>query len=370
MDIEIPPMGESISDVVIATFLKPDGALVSEGDEIVEIETDKVNQALYAPASGKLSWSVGEGDTVPIGQVIGAVDTSVKVEKKEESTAPLPPTPSSSPKQEEPPAVKATSPTSKLRLGEEEFLKAPTSQEAPKKQEVKKETELGNRKPLSPIRKTIAKRLVDSLHESAMLTTFNEADMTNIMQLRKKHQETFIKRYGVKLGFMSFFVSAVVSAMKAFPDFNAYLDGDEIVYRGSVDIGIAVGTERGLVVPIIRDADTLSLHEIEAEIVSYAEKARSGRIAISDLEGGGFTITNGGVYGSLLSTPILNPPQVGILGMHKIMERPVVENGEVVIRPMMYLALSYDHRLIDGKGAVGFLVHLKEVLEDPAVSLF
>lgn len=239
----------------------------------------------------------------------------------------------------------------------------------PQKEEQKvslKEERVETRRPMSKIRKVIAKRLVDSLHGSAMLTTFNEVDMSAVIDLRKKYKEIYLEKYGVKLGFMSFFVKACVSALKAIPDLNSYIEGEEMVHREYYDIGIAVGTDRGLVVPVVRGCDELSFAQIEQEILNYAKKARGGGLAISDLEGGGFTITNGGVYGSMLSTPILNPPQSGILGMHNIIERPVVVNGEIVIRPIMYLALSYDHRIVDGREAVTFLVHLKEVLEDPS----
>lgn len=222
------------------------------------------------------------------------------------------------------------------------------------------------RKKLSKIRKVIAERLVQAQHDAAMLTTFNEADMSQIIELREKYKEPFFKEYGVKLGFMSFFAKAVVSALKAHPDFNSYLDGEDLVHREYYDIGIAVGTDRGLFVPIIRNCDHLTFAEIEKAIEAHAKKAREGTLAVNDLQGGGFTITNGGVYGSLLSTPILNAPQCGILGMHKIQKRPIVVDDEIVIRPMMYLALSYDHRVVDGKEAVTFLVHIKNALEDPA----
>lgn len=358
-NIEIPQMGESITEGVIGSFFKEEGAYVEEGEEIIEIETEKVNQALYAPASGLLSWSVKEGDALPIGAVIGSVEidkTAPKKEKKKE-------------------ASKKTEPSKGgIRKGEEEFLEdlkkpevTPTPQ--PEKPAVKSKGRETRRR-MSKIRQIIARRMVDALHNAAMLTTFNEADMSTIIYLRKKYKEKFIEKHGVKLGFMSFFVKAIVEALKEFPDFNSYIEGDEIVERGSYDIGIAIGTDRGVIVPVVRNADQLSFAQIEQEIVAYAKKARGGGLSIADLEGGGFTITNGGIYGSLLSTPIINPPQVGILGMHKIMERPIAEEGHVVIRPMMYLALSYDHRIVDGKEAVSFLVHLKERLEDPSGFLF
>ncbi len=346
--IEIPEMGESISEAEVGTLLKPEGAYVNEGDEIVEIETEKANQALYAPASGTLHWSVSEGDTVLIGAVIGEVDPDAK--------APM--------KVEEKPIPKATPASGGIRKSESALI-----EELQDKQEEKPQP-VSTRKKMSKIRQTIARRMVSALHETAMLTTFNEADMSTIIYLRKKYKESFLEKHGVKLGFMSFFVKAVVEALRAFPEFNAYIEGDEIVQRQSFDVGIAIGTDRGVIVPVIRNADHLSFAQIEQQIVSYAEKARGKGLSIGDLEGGGFTITNGGIYGSLLSTPILNPPQVGILGMHKISDRPIAQGGEVIIRPMMYLALSYDHRMVDGKEAVSFLIHIKELLEEPTGFLF
>ncbi|MCH9609041.1 MAG: Dihydrolipoyllysine-residue succinyltransferase component of 2-oxoglutarate dehydrogenase complex [Chlamydiales bacterium] len=358
-EIKIPALGESISEASIGSFIKQEGDLVSENDEIVEVETEKVTQALYAPASGQIHWTVSEGDTLPIGTVIGTVDTDVKVEKKE-----VPP------KEELPPPVPPPSTGEGIRKREKEFVKGLKEEphhpivepEIPKKE--------GSRRQMSKIRQTIARRMVGALHDAAMLTTFNEADMSTIMTLRKKYQEGFVKKHGVKLGFMSFFVKAVADAMKIYPDFNAYIEGEEIVERGSFDIGIAVGTDQGVIVPVLRNVDQLSFAEIEQQIIQYAQAAREKKLSINDLEGGGFTITNGGIYGSLLSTPILNPPQVGILGMHKIMDRPIAEEGESVIRPMMYLALSYDHRMVDGKEAVSFLVHVKKRLEEPIGFLF
>ena len=377
VEIKVPPLGESISEATIGTFLKKEGAAVKETEEIIEIETEKVNQPLYAPATGAISWSVSEGDTVGVGAVIGFVDTEKKGEEKIPEEAP----PSEPKKEASPPEPKKGAPPPELkkgtpppepkkqegeiRKGVESFIAGLENEPvAPKVVQPKGQRE--TRTKMSRIRKTIANRLVDSLHETAMLTTFNEVDMSAVMQLRAKYKESFLEQHGVKLGFMSFFVKAVVEGLKAFPDFNAYLDGDEIVERHYFDVGIAVGTERGLVVPVVRDCDNLSFAQIEQEIVEYAKRARKGGLRIEDLEGGGFTITNGGVYGSLLSTPILNPPQVGILGMHAIMNRPMAIDGKVEIRPMMYLALSYDHRIVDGKEAVSFLVHLKKVLEEPA----
>lgn len=355
-NIEIPQMGESISEGVVGAFLKESGSYVQENEEIVEIETEKVNQVLYAPAAGRVTWSVNVGDTLPVGAVIGTIDTEVEappVEKEEKKVI------------HPPPKVEGG-----IRKGEKEFLQELAKPEQKVEPVESKPSKKESRKRMTKIRQTIARRMIDALHNAAMLTTFNEADMSTIIFLRKKYKEKFLEKHGVKLGFMSFFVKAVVDALKEFPEFNSYIDGEEIVQRNTYDIGIAIGTERGVIVPVIRSADQLSFAQIEQQIIDYAQKARGGGLAISDLEGGGFTITNGGVYGSLLSTPILNPPQVGILGMHKIQERPIALEGNVTIRPMMYLALSYDHRIVDGKEAVSFLVHIKERLEDPSGFLF
>jgi 2-oxoglutarate dehydrogenase E2 component (dihydrolipoamide succinyltransferase) len=382
-EIVLPAMGESITNATIGAFLVQNGEAVEEGQEIVEVETDKVNQPLYAPASGAVQWSVSEGDTLDIGAVLGHVDTQATgeapptLEKQEEVPAqakneePKPVKPQASPKPVEPPKGQ------NLRMGKAEFLDhlskpaaptpAPKTSSPPPQKETKPVVpERGeSREKMSRLRYTIASRLVESLHTAAMLTTFNEVDMSAVMLLRGKYKDRFFEKYGVKLGFMSFFVKAVVEALKRFPSFNAYIDGEEIVHRHYYNVGIAVGTDRGLFVPVLRDTEKMNFAQIEQAILEYAKRAKEGKIRIEDLEGGGFTITNGGVYGSLLSTPILNPPQVGILGMHKILNRPIAVGDKIEIRPMMYLALSYDHRLIDGKEAVSFLVVLKEILEDP-----
>lgn len=354
-EIKVPAMGESITEATVGAFLKATGSFAQSEEEIIELETEKVNQVLYAPFAGTVSWIVKEGDRVKIGDVLGTIDSEAVPEEKKAAQPP----PESSP----PPAQMGEG----KRLMKEAFiasLNAPPEAKQQPQAAIQEGRE--TRKPMTKIRKTIGRRLVESLHNAAMLTTFNEVDMSAILALRGKYKESFLEKHGVKLGFMSFFVRAVVEGLKKYPDFNSYISGEEIVERHYYDIGIAVGTEKGLVVPVIRGCDHLSFAQIEKEIVHFAKKAREGRLAIEDLEGGGFTITNGGIYGSLLSTPILNPPQVGILGMHKILERPVAVEKEVVIRPMMYLALSYDHRIVDGKGAVSFLVHVKELLEDPA----
>lgn len=361
-EIIIPSMGESISEADIGTIIKPTGSYVEESEEIIELETEKVNQALYAPRAGVINWTVQEGDTVLIGDVIGFVDSEAEA-----------PTPVIEKVEEKPKVVelRPAEPGLGRRIMQQEFVQE--IKEPPTLQPVSQppmESERETRRQMSKMRQTIASRLVDSLHTAAMLTTFNEVDMSAIIALRAKYKEDFTEKHGVKLGFMSFFVKAVVEALREFPDFNSYLERSEIVKREYYDIGIAVGTEKGLIVPVVRACDTLNFPEIEQEIVNYANKARASKIEIADLQGGGFTITNGGVYGSLLSTPILNPPQVGILGMHKIQKRAVVVDDQIVIRPMMYLALSYDHRVVDGKEAVSFLVHVKNVLEDPARLMF
>lgn len=360
-EIRIPQLGESVSSATIASFIVKSGEAVAEGAELVEIETEKVNQILYAPVSGVVTWTVEVGAEVEVGALIGYVEKGA-----------APPKVEAPPKKEEPKAeVPAPTPTpppaGEGRLFKEEWI-APKKEEPP----VVKPIPVGGvtRKKMSKIRQVIARRLTESLHNSAMLTTFNEVDMSRIIELRTRYQEAFTAKHGVKLGFMSFFVKGVVAALKDFPSLNSFIDGDEIVTPETYDIGIAVGTDRGLVVPVVRDCAALSFAEIEQKIADFAKKARGGGLTVDDLTKGTFTITNGGVYGSLLSTPILNPPQSGILGMHKIEKRAVVIDDTIQIRPMMYLALSYDHRLVDGKESVSFLVKVKEVLEDPARLLF
>ncbi|MBX7065704.1 MAG: dihydrolipoyllysine-residue succinyltransferase [Parachlamydiales bacterium] len=360
VEIKVPKMGESIVEATIGTILKPPGSQVKEGEEILELETEKVNQVLAAPASGKLDLKVKQGDMVKIDQVIGSVDSAaVGV--------------SAAPKQEAPPPKPAPAPTTGgARKKADEYIAeitappkkapAPAAAPPPPPRVSGRET----RKKMSKLRKVIAERLVQVKNETAMLTTFNEVDMHAVMKVRSENQEAFQKKYGIKLGFMSFFVKATVSALQQFPDINARIDKDEIVYHHFYDIGIAVSTDKGLFVPVVRNADQLSFAEIEKQIKSYAEKAKNGTITVDEMQGGTFTITNGGTFGSMLSTPILNPPQSGILGMHNIVKRPVVVNDEIAIRPIMYLALSYDHRIVDGKEAISFLMHIKNVLEDPA----
>lgn len=382
-EITIPTMGESITEATVGTILKASGSKVGMDDEILELETDKVNQVLYASQAGVLNLNVSSDDVVQIGQVIGSIDSEGEemVEAPKSEPKPVVEEPKPAPVAAEP--VTPTGPGA--RLSKEDFVKAATTPEKPAPQVPPPQPRIASeptpvpapaappvgekretRRRMSKIRRVIATRLVEAQKTTAMLTTFNEVDLTDVIALRSKYKEYFAKEYGARLGFMSFFVKASVSALSVFPDVNSYIEGEEIVHREYYDIGIAVGTERGLVVPVVRDCDNLSFADIEQSIENYATKAREGTLSIDDLQGGGFTITNGGVYGSLLSTPILNPPQSAILGMHKIEKRAIVVDDEIVVRPMMYLAMSYDHRVIDGKEAVSFLVHIKNCLEDPA----
>lgn len=353
-DIKIPALGESISEVKIGAILKPTGSHVAQDEELLEIETEKLNQVLYAPEEGVVTFTVKQGDKAKIGDVIGYVEAEKTSGAK------------SSPKKGQDMAapVGATRP---WELAKEEWLQ---ELEAPKKEEKIEKVSHPKavhetRKPLSSLRKMMGKRLLEVTHTTAMLTTFNEADMSEVIKLRERYKEAFLARYKTKLGFMSFFVKAAVSALQAYPVVNSYLDGDDQVFRSTYDIGVAVASEKGLIVPVIRNADRLSFAEIEQQIDDYVTRANEGKLLIDELTGGSFTITNGGLFGSMLSTPILNPPQCAILGMHKITKRPVVVDDQVVVRPMMYLALSYDHRVLDGKEAVSFLVHIKNIIEDP-----
>ena len=374
VEIKIPKMGESIVEATIGTILKPTGSSVRADEEILEIETEKVNQVLSAPAAGKVELTVKTGDTVKVDQVIGHIDTSAagapapapQPEKPKPAPTPTPPTaaaPAVAPQTELPPARKKAD----AYLAEISEPPPPPMPKVPPSAPPAPPRVSGRetRKKMTKLRKVIAQRLVQVKNETAMLTTFNEVDMSSIMQMREKEQESFQKKHGVKLGFMSFFVKACVAALQQFPDINARIEGDEIVYNHFYDIGIAVGTEKGLFVPVIRNADQLSYADIEKVLKTYADKARTGTITVDEMQGGTFTITNGGVYGSMLSTPILNPPQSGILGMHNIVKRPVVINDQIVIRPIMYLALSYDHRIVDGKDSISFLMHIKKILEEP-----
>lgn len=371
VEIKIPAMGESITEATVGTILKPAGSSVKMDEEILELETDKVNQVLYAPESGVLNLSVATDDVVNIGDVIGHVDTEAAAPVKEEK--PVEPPLPKKPKPKEEVVVEGGARITKeayleeIQKKEERKPAPPPTPPPPPAAPVEGRRE--TRRRMTRIRQVIARRLVEAQQQTAMVTTFNEIDMSVVMELRTKYKEKFQKEYGARLGFMSFFIKACESVLKEFPDINSYVDGDEIVHREYINIGIAVASERGLVVPVLRDCDQMSYAEIEKAIEEYAKKAREGGLLVDDLQGGGFTITNGGVFGSLLSTPILNLPQSGILAMHKIEKRAVVVNDEVVIRPMMYVALSYDHRIVDGKEAVTFLVHIKNMLEDPSRQL-
>lgn len=357
-EIKVPGMGESISQATIGTIFKATGEKVNVDEEVLEIETDKVNQALYAPSKGIITWNVKSGDTVSIGQVLGYVEEGEVQEKPKE----IKPNEEIKPKEVEPKPTLKGARLSKEAFFEEEKEEKPVTIKA-------SENPLEKRTKMSKVRKVIAAKMVEALQTSAMLTTFNEVDMSQVIAIREKYKEAFLKEHGVKLGFMPFFVKAVCSSLKEFPLLNAYIDGEEIVERLYYNLGVAVGTDKGVFVPVIKNCENLSFPQIEKAIVDFSKKAKEGSIEIGDLQGGGFTITNGGVYGSLLSTPILNPPQSGILGMHKIVKRPIAVEDAVVIRPMMYLALSYDHRIVDGKEAVSFLVHIKNHLEDPSLEL-
>lgn len=393
--IKVPSFGESITESTVAQWHKADGEWVEKGDTLVTLDTEKSSADLEAEVSGRLRILVKEGTDVPIGSVIGEIDETapkassagsesqpaqtshfVKGNKEqgiggetETSTEPRPAEvagPGFSLAKErptEPPAREFTKPEPHTPRIEIASAAAETSMQAPALQPQGDRSI--TRKPMSRLRKTIARRLLEARQQTAMLTTFAEVDMSAVQKLRARYQEVFLARHGVKLGLMSFFVKAVIEGLRAFPELNASIEGDDIVYHHYYDISIAVSTERGLVVPVLRDADKKSFAEIEKEIAELAARARENKLTLAELEGGTFTITNGGVFGSLLSTPLLNPPQVGILGMHAIVDRPVAVEGRIEIRPMMYLALSYDHRLIDGREAVQFLGRVKECVATP-----
>ena len=412
----VPVLGESITEATVSKWLKKKGDAVQADEPIVELETDKVNLEVPSPIDGVLSEiNSKDGETVEVGALLGVISQNVtqpaekkivtKFEPKKEENNVInlevkkeTPKVFNEPQEEEPliltnevkenknnssnenneilsPAVRKIVVENKIDLekirgsGKEgrvlkgDLISMMGTNPQPSERKIKYGEE--ERIKMSRLRQTIAKRLKQAQENAALLTTFNEVDMTNIMEMRKENQEDFQNRYGIKLGFMSFFVKACVAALKTFPSVNAEIDGDEIIYKNYYNISFAVGTEKGLVVPVLRNADQLSFADIEKNIKTISEKARDGKITIEDLQGGTFTISNGGVYGSMLSTPILNLPQSGVLGMHNIVERPVAVDGEIKIRPIMYLALSYDHRIIDGKESVSFLKMVKENLEDP-----
>ena len=383
VDIVVPAAGESISSASVANWRKSHGDKVREGETVVLLETDKVSNELEAPASGILEIMVAEGEEVPIGEVIGRVrtvegegsDDDAATEASVATEAPSQPKETSSASAPEPAPEPKPEPSAQAASAPGQPKVAPQQSEKPdfSLPPVKGGMSRGEavsdgrttRRKMSMLRRKIATHLVNAQQTAAILTTFNEVDMSAVMKLRKEVQEEFIKKHGVKLGFMSFFVKAVTQALKDVPSINGRIEGNEVIENHYYDIGVAIGTEKGLFVPVIRDADEKSFAEIEKDILEYASRAKDGKITMEDLQGGVFSISNGGTYGSLLSTPILNPPQSGILGMHTIQQRPVAVDGEVVIRPMMYLALSYDHRLVDGKEAVTFLIRIKECLESP-----
>ncbi len=398
VEIKVTPAGESITHATLLRWLKPDGAAVKAGEAVCELETDKATKEEYAPSNGVLKITAQPGTRLAIGEVIGSVDPSgvpraTPVTAKQSNAAPAAsgPSPSTNDVRLSPAArvlvdtqgLDASKiPSSSRGVVTKSDVLAyvetktpsalPTAPVAaplvPAPAKEKPEPAPGSRErrvPMSPIRARIAERLLQAQQNAAILTTFNEADLSRIMDLRAKYKEAFQKKHGVGLGFMSFFVKACVEALKAFPAVNARIDGNDIVYNEQYHLGVAVSTDRGLIVPVLRDCDQLSFADIEKTIAALAIKARENKISVADLQGGTFTITNGGIFGSMMSTPILNPPQSGILGMHAIQKRPVVVEDQIVIRPMMYLALSYDHRIIDGREAVSFLVRVKEGVENP-----
>jgi len=357
VDLKVPAAGESITSANVSEWRKKDGDHVEKGEILVTLETDKVSNELEAPVSGVIDILTPEGEEVEIGTVIARITPGASTATAPEKSSPTP-EPSEKKTEQKAPAAKAESrPKPDLSV-----LSTPAKEEPkPAPAEEGRTT----RKKMSMLRRKIATHLVNAQQTAAILTTFNEVDMTAVMELRKSVQEDFVKKHGVKLGFMSFFVKAVTQALKDVPSINGRIEGNEVIQNHFYDIGVAIGTEKGLIVPVLRDCDEKSFAQIEQDILDYAAKGKSGKITIEDLQGGVFTISNGGVYGSLLSTPILNPPQSGILGMHTIQQRPIALNGQVAIRPMMYLAMSYDHRLVDGKEAVTFLIRIKDCLEAP-----
>ncbi len=413
IEVKIPPVGESITSGILAKWHVADGAIVKKDQPLYELETDKITSEATAESAGKITLKAAAGDEVKIGQIVATIDTSVGSGGTGDSPVGssgssgssgtgfqpvgsgrtgVPPVPSPAVQRLaaetgiNPATVTGTGKGGRVTkadmLEKAETLKEKSSAQSPAPAPTPasdiphspfpiphSSSEAGARqlrKKMTPLRKRIAERLVQAQHQAAMLTTFNECDMSAVMALRSKYQDDFTKRHGIKLGFMSFFTKAVVHALQAVPGINAQIDGDTIVQNNYYDIGIAVSSEKGLMVPVLRNCDKIGMADIEKQLGDLAKKARDGKITLPDLEGGVFTITNGGIFGSMLSTPIINTPQSAILGLHAINERPVAVNGQVVIRPMMYLALSYDHRLIDGKEAVTFLVKVKQAIEDPA----
>ena len=378
--VVVPALGESITEATIAKWFKTVGQAVAVNEAIAELETDKVTVEVFAPAAGVLSsCAFKEGDTVAIGATLGVIEDGVA--SAAASPAPLSTAPSPASPVVIPDLPSPVVPPAAAKMMAEHNLSAADVSGTGKKGQILKSDVIAHvsqpslapapsapreeRRRMTRLRARIAERLKEAQNTAAILTTFNEIDMSRVIDLRNRHKDLFEKKHGIKLGFMGFFVKAAIAALQDIPSVNAQIEGDEIIYKNHYDIGVAVGTDAGLVVPVVRDADILTLAGIEKTIAELAVKARNGKLSIEDMNGGTFTITNGGVYGSLLSTPILNTPQSGILGLHKVEPRPVVVKDQIVIRPMMYVALSYDHRIIDGKEAVTFLVRLKEMMEDP-----
>jgi 2-oxoglutarate dehydrogenase E2 component (dihydrolipoamide succinyltransferase) len=389
-EVRVPTLGESVTEATVATWFKQPGDAVAVDEMLCELETDKVTVEVPSPVAGTLSEIVAaEGETVGVDALLaqiaeGDAAPAQKPAKSEEAPkAEEQPAPAASKDVEDAPSAKKMMAENNLsdvkgtgkdgRVMKEDVLNALSSAApapssapaAPRAPVAAAQADREERVKMTRLRQTIAKRLKDSQNTAAMLTTYNEVDMTEVMALRNEYKDLFLKKHGVKLGFMSFFTKACVHALNEVPEVNAEIDGTDVVYKNYVNMGIAAGTPTGLVVPVINDADQMSFATIEKSIAEMGAKARDGKLSMAEMQGGTFTISNGGVYGSLMSSPILNPPQSGILGMHKIQDRPMAINGQVVIRPMMYLALSYDHRIVDGKGAVTFLVRVKEALEDP-----
>ena len=381
VEIKIPAVGESISEVFIGEWYAPEGTYVAMDANVVGLETDKATFDVPAAAAGIVSRVLKQaGDTATIGEVIGYIQPADAPAQKPAAGS-APPSATSPPSSSSQASTVHVMPAAERMMAENKMAPGSVQGSGPGgrvlKEDVAKQIQAGSAGvrvgglretktvPLSPIRQTIAQRLVSAQQTAALLTTFNEVDMSAVKKLRESYKDSFEKKYGAKLGFMSFFVRAVVSGLQTFPAINAQMEGKTLIHHNYCDIGIAVGGGKGLVVPVLRNAENLSFAEIELAIVQFATKAKNNQLTLEELEGGTFTITNGGVYGSLLSTPIVNPPQSGVLGMHGIFDRPVAVNGQVVIRPMMYIALTYDHRVVDGREAVSFLKHVKDMIEDP-----
>ena len=404
IEIKVPSLGESVVEATVAKWYKNEGDAVALDEPLLELETDKVTLEVPAPSNGRIEKiSASEGSTVEVGAILGLIDENASAQDQVKKPKSVSKEPESIPEEKITkqldtvsmpeitiqnevldipklsPAVRKISAEKNIdinnlvssredgRITKADVLNTQNVEKLDTKPQLTKESdEREERVPMSRLRQTIAKRLKDAQNNAAMLTTFNEVDMGELIKTRNDHKAEFEKKYGIKLGFMSFFVKACITALRDIPEVNAEIEETDVIYKNFYNIGVAVGTDQGLVVPVVKNADQKSLVEIEKEIYQLGQKARSGQLSIDEMQGGTFTISNGGVYGSLMSTPILNPPQSGILGMHKIEERPIVISGEIVARPMMYLALSYDHRIVDGKGAVTFLVRVKESLEDPS----